>query len=75
MTCARGCCPTPADHYRSLRVASADRRTLTKVTDCDGGSEGSGVITEHWHDRQDVLIRPATVHAARTGGRLENVDG
>jgi len=76
MSCARGCCATQAEHYRSLLVAHPDRRSMTKVTECDGGSKGSGRITEHWHDRQDVLVRPATVRAVKSSsGRLENIDG
>lgn len=72
MTCARGCCETPADHYRSLMVARSARRALTKQTVCDGGSEGSAVVTEHWHDRQDVLVRPTTVRAVRTSRGVDN---
>jgi hypothetical protein len=77
MSCARGCCPTPAEHFRSLHVASPDRRAMRKVTDLDGGRTGTASVTEHWHDRQDVLIRPATVRAAydSSTGRLENLDG
>jgi hypothetical protein len=76
MTCTRGCCDTQAEHYRSLRVASPDRRALTKVTEHSDGRQGA-TVTEHWHDRQDVLVKPATVRMAydRTTGRLENLDG
>lgn len=75
MTCARGCCDTQAEHYRSLYVASPDRRAMTKRTVCDGGSEGSAVVTEHWHDRQDVLVRPMTVRAVRVPQGVENANG
>jgi hypothetical protein len=75
MTCARGCCVTQAEHYRSLRIASPDRRAMTKRTECDGGSEGSAVVTEHWHDRQDVLVRPTTVRAIRMTAGVEQANG
>lgn len=75
MTCTRGCCQTQAEHYRSLMVASPGRRALVKRTVCDGGSEGSAVVTEHWHDRQDVVVRPTTVRAVRVARGVENADG
>lgn len=63
MSCTRGCCATPAEHYRSLRVASPTRSTLKKVTTDDHGTHKVDV-TEHYHDRQDVLVRgPETVRA------------
>lgn len=65
MTCIRGCCPTQLDHYRSLHVASADRAALTKVT-TDVHDTHQVDVTEHWHDRQDVLIRPDTIRARLT---------
>lgn len=61
MSCARGCCATPAEHYRSLRVASGDRANLTKVT-TERDSSVAVDVTEHWHDRQDVLVKPKTLH-------------
>lgn len=61
MTCLRGCCTTQAEHYRSLRVASSDRSDLTKVTtERDASVEVD--VTEHWHDRQDVLVKPKTLN-------------
>ena len=75
MSCARGCCDTQAEHYQSLRVASPDRRGWTKRTVCDGGPEGSAVVTEHWHDRQDVVVRPGTVRAVRTTAGVEQANG
>jgi hypothetical protein len=61
MSCARGCCTTPAEHYRSLRVANPDRKSMLKRTVDDHGAQGSVEVTQHWHDRQDVLMRPATI--------------
>lgn len=60
MACSRGCCATQAEHYRSLRVASSDRSQLTKVT-TERDSSVAVDVTEHWHDRQDVLVKPKTV--------------
>jgi hypothetical protein len=64
MSCTRGCCATPAEHYRSLRVASSDRRALTKTVTDDHGTHQVDV-TQHWHDRQDVLVRPETLRITR----------
>jgi hypothetical protein len=73
VTCARGCCATQGEHYRSLSVAHPDRRGWTKTTTVD---TGPAVVdsTEHWHDRQDVLVKPRTVKAVgdRSTGRVEN---
>lgn len=67
MPCARGCCETPAEHYRSLNVASSDRGQLTKVTTHEGAvtTGGDVVVTEHWHDRQDLTIKPDTIRVTR----------
>lgn len=73
MACSRGCCATQAEHYQSLKVASADRSQMTKVTTTDTG-KGTVDVTEHWHDRQDVLVKPTTVRAVKVSGRMENVD-
>lgn len=65
MSCERGCCETQAEHYQSLRVASSDRSQLTKVTtERDASVEVD--VTEHWHDRQDVLVKPKTVSVKMT---------
>lgn len=60
MSCARGCCETQREHYRSLSVAHPDRKALTKTT-TDVHDAHSVDVTQHWHDRQDVLVRPDTV--------------
>jgi hypothetical protein len=60
MPCARGCCATQAEHYRSLLIASPGRRRLRKVTTTVTDT-ATADVTEHWHDRQDVLIKPGTV--------------
>ncbi len=60
MTCARGCCETQAEHYQSLRVADGERSSMKKVTvHRDANIEVD--VTEHWHDRQDVLVKPKSV--------------
>ena len=65
MACTRGCCETTAEHYRSLRIASPDRGTLRKVTTDDHGTHRVDV-TEHYHDRQDVLVRgPETIRTQK----------
>lgn len=61
MPCARGCCATQREHYQSIGVASSGRFRLTKTRIDDHGPEGTVEVTEHWHDRQDVLARPATL--------------
>lgn len=60
MACARGCCATQSEHYRTLLVASSGRSQLTKVT-TERDSSVEVDVTEHWHDRQDVLVKPKSV--------------
>lgn len=60
MTCTRGCCASPAEHYRSVAVAHPDRHSWRKTTTTETDTVTADV-TEHWHDRQDVLIKPETV--------------
>lgn len=64
MTCARGCCDTQAEHYRSLRIADPDREQMTKVT-AERDSSVTVNVTEHWHDRQDVLVKPEPIRINR----------
>lgn len=64
MSCSRGCCSTQAEHYRSLRVAAPDRGHLTKVTN-ERDSSVEVDVTEHWHDRQDVLVKPQPIRVDR----------
>lgn len=61
--CVRGCCASQAEHYRSLLVSSPDRAQLKKVT-TERDSAVTVDVTEHWHDRQDVLVKPQTVSAS-----------
>lgn len=61
MACSRGCCTTQAEHYQSLGVASSDRSHMTKVT-TERDSSVEVDVTEHWHDRQDVLVKPKTLN-------------
>lgn len=65
MPCARGCCDTQAEHYRSLCIASPGRRAMTKVT-TERDSSVEVDVTEHWHDRQDVLVKPKTISVKTT---------
>lgn len=58
MSCTRGCCASPAEHYRSLSVASPGRRHLTKTTTDDHGTHQVDVV-QHWQDRQDVTVKLA----------------
>jgi len=62
MPCGNGCCESFAEHARSIRVASSDRRDLKKVT-TDVHDHHTVDVTEHWHDRQDVLVKPDTLRA------------
>lgn len=73
MTCSRGCCATPAEHYRSLRFGAVTRTRVREgrahpesgkpfkaVTD-----EASNTQTFHNTgdtERVDVLMRPETVY-------------
>lgn len=54
MACTRGCCATPAEHYRSVAVRTGTRPTKVTVEHTDNTVN---TVTEHWHDRQDVNVR------------------
>lgn len=60
MTCGPGCCPDFATHVRSLSVAHPNRREMTKVV-TDVHDHHTVDVTEHWHDRQDVTVKPEFV--------------
>lgn len=66
VACSRGCCDTPAEHYRSLTTRVGDLSGKTKVTVEDTGATVN-TVTEHWHDRQDVNIRvlEPVIHSAK----------
>jgi hypothetical protein len=74
MPCARGCCDTQAEHYRSLHVARPGREAWQK-TITDVHDHHTVDVTEHYTgDRQDVTVKlDQPVRAVRTErGRLEN---
>ena len=56
MTCTRGCCDSPAEHYRSVGVAHPDRKDWTKTV-TDVHDKHTVDVTQHWHDRQDVHVK------------------
>lgn len=59
MACSRGCCESPAAHYRSVAVANNERRLAgeTTVTDTE---VAVAEVHERWNG-QDVTIHPRTV--------------
>ena len=62
--CSQGCCPSQADHYRSLHVAQPGRAEK-KVTTDDHGTHTVDVIERA--DRQDVVVHaPRVVVRATT---------
>lgn len=54
MACTRGCCASPAEHYRSLTTRVGEPKTKVTVDHTDATVN---TVTEHWHDRQDVHIK------------------
>lgn len=54
-----------ADKLRSIGVTRQSRRA-PKVT-VDDHDTHTVTVTEHWHDRQDVAVRPLT-HQAKAKG-------
>jgi hypothetical protein len=59
--CARGCCRTEAEHFRSLAVRVGEPRRKVTVDHTDSTVN---TVTEHWHDRQDVavqVLKPVTM--------------
>lgn len=65
MACSRGCCATPAEHYKSIAVANLEARKAGKTT-VDVHENGGRVthtveVRESWNDRQDVTVKPQTL--------------
>lgn len=58
MACTRGCCPTPADHYRSLHVGGFAPKSQTKTDVHEAGGKVTHTVdvTESG-DRQDVTVK------------------
>jgi len=69
MTCARGCCGTQAEHYRSVAVRTGPRPVKVTVDHTD---QTVNTVTEHWNDRQDVNVRVLEPVVTR---RQEQTDG
>lgn len=65
MACAKGCCPTQAEHYRSLTVRTGQPKTKVTVDHTD---DTINTVTEHWHDRQDVHVQ--VLEPVRTSNAL-----
>lgn len=65
MSCSRGCCDSFAEHVRSIKVASPERKSLTKVT-VDDHDTHTVEVKQHWQDRQDVTVKPRTVGVKTT---------
>ena len=66
-SCTRGCCSSQREHYRSLAFGTPFRGDLTKTTTDDHGTH-KVAVTEHWHDRQDVTVKPNTHRLRLTQG-------
>lgn len=65
MACSRGCCVSPAEHYRSLTTRVGEARTKVTVEDTP---DTVNTVTEHWRDRQDVHVQvkhPITLNSAK----------
>jgi hypothetical protein len=61
MTCSRGCCASPREHFLSVSVGAVDRAQMTKTTVDDHGTH-KVEITEHFNDRQDVKVKAPRLH-------------
>lgn len=61
MACARGCCETQREHYKSLVIgkSTVEKKALKKVT-TDVHDHLSVDVTERW-EGQDVTVRPKTI--------------
>lgn len=66
--CSRGCCSSPAEHYRSLATRVGDRPKKVTVDHTD---MTVNTVTEHWEDRQDVNV---SVRAPLMIDRREKAD-
>lgn len=61
MPCARGCCPTQAEHYKSLHVTNKDALAAGKTT-VDRHDRHTVTVHESG-DRQDVTVKVPTIKA------------
>lgn len=71
MTCSRGCCASPREHYLSLSVGAVDRGQLTKTT-VDVHDHHKVEITEHFNDRQDVTVKVPRLHQKLTSTEIRD---
>jgi hypothetical protein len=67
---------TPIDREKLLSLGVISRRSGNRVAETRDGNgrpvkattdEAGNTVTEHWHDRQDVTVRPHTVRLVREG--------
>lgn len=66
MSCARGCCPTQGEHYRSLTIVGRlpSKPRVQEGRDQQGHrfkattDELNNTVTQRAGDRQDVTVRP-----------------
>jgi hypothetical protein len=58
MSCTRGCCASPAEHFRTVHVAASERKAWRKVTTDQIDEKFHVDMTEHYDqpDRQDVQV-------------------
>ena len=64
MPCSRGCCASPAEHFRTVHVASPERKTWTQVKTDEHDEKFHVDVTEHFAEpeRQDVqVVNPPVV--------------
>jgi hypothetical protein len=50
------------EKIRSVNIAMAKRRRPKVTTDIH--DYGTVAVTEHWHERQDVTVKPKTARAS-----------
>jgi len=61
MSCTRGCCATPREHFQSVGTLTQGRSDWHKTTTHQTGPQTTVDVTEHFDGRQDVTVKPAPV--------------
>jgi hypothetical protein len=61
MSCSRGCCATPREHFRSVGTLTQGRSDWHKTTTHRTVGTTTVDVTEHFDGRVDVTAKPDRV--------------
>ncbi len=66
VACSRGCCETPAQHYKSIAISNKVARDAGKTT-VDVHDNHTVEVHERWNG-QDVTVKPKTIKRKMVDG-------